>query len=119
MQPALRATWASKVATYRARKNKEIGAAVETRLERIRTRWAADVRVDTRHFQETIENAPIVVNAGQTSGYIQLPDEPYFYFNEFGTPGGRMSARPSMRQAVAAEKADFYAEIDRIINGGI
>lgn len=116
MQAALRATWASAVANHRARKNKEIGDSVTARLERIRARWAADVRVDTGHYKGEVESAPIQLTAGGTSGYIQIPDEPYFYFNEYGT--ARMSARPSMRQAVAAEKADFLAEIDRIINGG-
>lgn len=116
-QAALRAIWASKVFEVRTRKNKEVGDAVAAKLERIRSAWANDVRVDTGHFKQTIESAPAVINRAETSGYIQLPDEPYFYFNEYGTPGGRLSARPSMRQAVAAEHADFLDMIDRIING--
>lgn len=112
MQPILRAAWASRIGTYRARVNKSTGAAVTARLERIRDRWAADVRVDTEHYKETIENTEPTMT-GATTGYIQPEFEQYFYYNEYGTH--KMSARPSMRQAIEAERADFYGEVDSIL----
>lgn len=112
MFPRLTATWASRVGTYRARVGKDTGDAVKDRLIRIRDRWAADVRVDTRHYQETVENTePEMSDA--THGKIQPPHEDYFTYNEYGTH--RMSARPSMRQAMAAEQNDFYSVIDSIL----
>lgn len=104
MQPTLRATWNSRINNYRARVQKDCGSEVEARLVRIRDNWAKDVRVDTRHYQETIESTEPVMTT-PTSGYIEPPFEQYFYYNEFGT--ARMSARPSMRQAVAAEQSAF------------
>lgn len=112
MQPRLTAQWNSRVATYRARVGKQTGDEVKTRLERIRDRWAADVRVDTRHYQETVESTePEMTSA--TGGRIQPPYEDYFGYNEYGT--SRMSARPSMRQAIAAEQRDFFNTIDGIL----
>jgi len=112
MQIRLTAQWASRVGAYRARVGKETGTEVRDRLIRIRERWANDVRVDTAHYQETIRaTEPEMTSA--TSGRLQPPHEDYFVYNEYGTY--RMSARPSMRQAIEAEKTDFYNKIDSII----
>lgn len=112
IKTTLRAEWASRIGTYRARVGKQTGDEVKARLERIRDRWAADVRVDTRHYQETIEKTePVLTSA--TTGYVQPAMEDYFYFNEYGAV--TISARPSMRQAVEAERADFYSVIDSIL----
>lgn len=112
MQAVLSAQWASRVATYRARVNKQTGDEVRARLIRIRDRWAADVRVDTAHYQETIQNTePTMTSA--TSGHVTPPHEDYFYFNEYGTE--RMSARPSLRQAIAAEQQNFFSTLDGIL----
>ena len=116
MKPVLRAAFASRVATYRARVNKDTGMEVRKRLERIRDRWAADVRVDTRHYRDTIEGTEPTMTS-PTSGHVTPPYEEYFGYNEYGT--SRMSARPSMRQAVEAEKADFYSVIDSILKNAI
>lgn len=113
MHPRLTATWASRIGTYRARVGKETGIAVRERLERIRDRWAADVRVDTGHYQETVqETEPEMTDA--THGRIQPPHEDYFYYNEYGAP--TISARPSMRQAIKAEQDDFWRTLDDILN---
>jgi hypothetical protein len=113
MHPRLTATWASRIGTYRARVNRDTGVAVRERLERIRDRWAADVRVDTRHYQETVENTePEMTSA--TTGRVQPPHEDYFYYNEYGAP--TISARPSMRQAIEAEREDFWNTLDAILN---
>lgn len=112
MQPVLRAQWASRISTYRARVNKQTGDEVKDRLIRIRDRWAADVRVDTRHYQETIEKTEPVMTS-PTSGYIEPPYEDYFGYNEYGTD--RMSPRASMRQAIAAEQAVFFNNLDAIL----
>lgn len=114
MTPVLRASWASRVGTYRARVNKDCGTEVRQRLERIRDTWARDVRVDTRHYQETIENTEPVMTS-PTTGHITPEFEDYFAYNEYGT--SKMSARPSMRQAIAAEQQDFYKVIDSILRG--
>lgn len=104
MQPTLQAVWNSRINNYRARVNKDCGAEVEARLIRIRDNWASDVRVDTAHYQETVQaTEPEMTTA--TSGKIAPPFEQYFYYNEYGT--ARMSARPSMRQAIAAEQNNF------------
>jgi hypothetical protein len=55
MKIKLQAAWNSRVGTYRARVGKATGTAVRDRLTRIRDRWAADVRVDTRHYRDTVE----------------------------------------------------------------
>ncbi len=112
MQMRLTAQWASRVAQYRARVGKETGTEVKDRLIRIRDRWANDVRVDTGHYQETVRGTEPEMT-GPTSGRLQPPHEDYFVYNEYGT--SRMSARPSMRQAIEAERADFANKIDSII----
>jgi len=114
MHLRLTAQWASRVGANRARVNKATGAAVRDRLIRIRDRWAADVRVDTSHYQQTVAATEPEMTT-PTSGRIQPPHEDYFVYNEYGTY--RMSARPSMRQAIAAEKADFYQTIEGVIKG--
>lgn len=116
MHLRLTAQWNSRVGTYRARVGKATGDAVRDRLLRIRDRWAADVRVDTSHYQQTVQaTEPEMTSA--TSGRIQPPHEDYFVYNEYGTH--RMSARPSMRQAIAAEKDDFYRTIESVIMGAM
>jgi hypothetical protein len=117
MKPVLRATWASRVGEYRQRKGKETGTAVRDRLIRIRDRWAADVRVDTRHYRDTIEATEPVMEGGGTRGYLQPPFEVYFAANEYGGP--TITARPSMRQAVEAERADFMNVLDAIFRGSL
>jgi hypothetical protein len=39
--------------------------------------------------------------------------EDYFYYNEYGAR--TISARPSMRQAIEAERSDFTNTIDSIL----
>ena len=112
MKPVMRAAWASQIGTYRARKGKETGLAVRERLIRIRDRWAGDVRVDTRHYRDTIEATEPVMEGGGTRGHIQPPFEVYFAANEYGGP--TITARPSMRQAIEAEKDDFWRTLDDI-----
>jgi hypothetical protein len=113
MKIKLQAAWNSRVGTYRARVGKATGTAVQERLTRIRDRWAADVRVDTRHYRDTVEAAePQMTSA--TSGTIgPQPMEDYFYYNEYGAR--TISARPSMRQAIEAERSDFTNTIDSIL----
>lgn len=112
MHPRLTATWNSRVATYRARVNKDTGDAVRDRLIRIRDRWAGDVRVDSGHYQETVADTEPEMQSA-TSGRIQPPHEDYFYYNEYGAR--TISARPSMRQAIEAERGDFFNVIDGIL----
>ncbi len=108
-------SWNSRVASVKASKAAAVSEAVAQSLENIRGKWAPDVRVDTGHFKETIESTPAQISG--TAGYISLPPEDYFYVNEFGS--ARMTARPSMRQAVAAEASNFMATIDKVIKSGI
>ncbi len=112
MQMRLTAQWASRVATYRARVNKDTGTEVRDRLIRIRDRWSTDVRVDTGHYRDTVQGTEPEMQSA-TQGRIQPPHEDYFVFNEYGT--SRMSARPSMRQAIAAEQRDFSNTISNIL----
>lgn len=112
MKPVMQAVWNSRVSQYRNRVGKETGTAVRDRLIRIRDRWAADVRVDTRHYQETVETTEPVMT-GPTSGTLTPPFEVYFAANEYGGP--TITARPSMRQAIEAERSDFFNTIDSIL----
>lgn len=113
MKIKLQASWNSRVGTYRQRVGKATGTAVHDRLIRIRDRWANDVRVDTQHYKDSVSAAEPVMK-GATSGTIgPQPMEDYFYYNEYGA--ATISARPSMRQAIAAEQADFTNTIDSIL----
>jgi hypothetical protein len=115
MKPVLRASWSSGIAAYRIRKGKETREAVQDRLIRIRDRWAGDVRVDTRHYRDTIEATEPVMEGGGTRGHLQPPFEVYFAANEYGGP--TITARPSMRQAVEAERDDFMSVLRDIFKG--
>jgi hypothetical protein len=82
MKIKLQAAWNSRVGTYRARVGKNTGTAVRDRLIRIRDKWAADVRVDTRHYRDTVEAAEPKMTS-ETAGTIgPEPMEDYFYYNE-------------------------------------
>lgn len=114
--PKFQATWQSGIPGYKARVNRDVSAGVRERLMRIRDRWAADVRVDSRHYQETVEKAQPRMTS-PTEGVIgPEPFEVYFAANEYGGP--TISARPSMRQAIDAERSDFYTWLDGLINNG-
>lgn len=112
MKPVLQAQWSSRIGTYRARVGKQTGTAVRERLERIRDRWAADVRVDSGHYRDTVADTEPVMTS-ETAGTLTPPFEVYFAANEYGGP--TITARPSMRQAIEAERADFFNTIDSIL----
>lgn len=112
MRPVMTATWNSRIATYRARVNKQTGDEVSTRLIRIRDRWAADLRVASGHYRDTVRDTEPEMTS-PTSGRIQPPFEVYFAANEYGGP--TISSRPSMRQAMQAEQGDFFNTIDSIL----
>lgn len=113
MKIKLQAQWASRIGTYRARVGKQTGDEVKTRLERIRDRWAADVRVDTQHYKDTVQAAQPKMTSATTGTIGPDPMEDYFYYNEYGAP--TISARASMRQAIEAEKSAFYSKVDSIL----
>lgn len=118
MKPVLRAQWSSgAIGRYRARVNKDMGMAVEASLKRIQADWAAHVRVDTGHYQETILSAePVMVTP--TNGYIEpSPFEVYFAVNEYGGP--TMGPNPAKDQAIAKESAQLRATLDAVLRGAL
>lgn len=112
--PKFQATWQSGIPGIKSKIARDVSAGVREHLTNIRDRWAADVRVDTAHYKETVEQAQPKMTSPTEGSVAPEPFEVYFAANEYGGP--TISARPSMQQAVEAERSTFYSWLDSLIS---